>query len=103
MKEIKINNDIYVLKSELEKIKQSELDKSELQKERDKYLSKYKALYDKYRSLYVRYKTQSDRMSLARLKYIEIIHRIQCEIINKASIDTLIEKAERMSEIEKEL
>lgn len=50
MKEIKINNDIYILKSEL-------------QKERDKYLSKYKALYDKYRSLYVRYKTQSDRMS----------------------------------------
>lgn len=69
----------------------------------NKYKKKYDELNIKYRALYVLYKNQSNRMSANRQKYIEIIHKLQTEIINQTSIEKLIEEIDRMSEIEKQL
>lgn len=104
MKEIKINNETYIKKSEI-KNSNKELEK-ELQKQKqisEKYEKKYKELWIKYRSLYMQYKNQSDRMQKNRCKYVEIIHKLQCEVINQASIEDLLKEVERMSEIEKEI
>ena len=116
MKEITLNNETYILKTELEKknIKINELTQKILSLENkiknreedrlnNKYKQKYDALNKKYRTLYMKYKHQSDRMSANRQKYIEIIHKLQCEIINQASIEDLIKEVDRMSEIEKEI
>lgn len=51
----------------------------------------------------MKYKHQSSRMTTNRAKYLEIIHNLQCEIINQASIEDLIKEVDRMSEIEKEI
>lgn len=68
-----------------------------------KYKEKYETLYKQYRNLYMQYKTQSNHYHKRKQKYIEIIHLLQCEIINQASIENLLKEVERMSEIEAKL
>lgn len=112
MKTIKINNETYVLKADVQtdaKLKQeitslkAKLENRETNRITNKYKSKYEQLYIKYRTLYQKYKNQSDRMAANRVKYVEIIHKLQCEIINQASIENLIKEVDRMAEIEKAL
>ena len=112
MKTIKINNETYVLKADVQtdaKLKQEiealkqKLATRENDRITNKYKLKYEKLWTKYRTLYMKYKHQSDRMAVNRIKYIEIIHKLQCEIINQAFIEDLIKEVDRMAEIEKVL
>ena len=112
MEEIKINNKTYILKSsvktnkelknEITKLKQ-QLKTKNVEYINNKYKKKYEELNIKYRTLYMKYKHQSNRMTLNRSKYLEVIHKLQCEIINQASIENLLKDVERMAEIEKGL
>lgn len=103
MNEIKINNKVYILKSSIK----TEIDlKNQIAKLENKLKTKadkYAELNIKYRTLYMKYKHQSDRLSSNRQKYVEIIHKLQCEIINQAKIEDLIKEVDRMSEIEKNI
>ena len=112
MNEIRINNKTYILKTSITTDKDLKNEiiklKQQLKNKQDdyvnnKYKKKYEELNIKYRTLYMKYKHQSDRMNANRNKYIEIIHKLQCEIINQASIEQLINEVERMAEIEKRL
>lgn len=111
MQEITINNKKYVLKSE---IKTDDYFKKEITSLKDKlknketeYINnKFKQKFDnlnkKYRTLYMKYKHQSDRMALNRVKYLEIIHKLQSEIINQSiNVDEMLKNVEKMAEIEK--
>lgn len=110
MNTIKINGEIYIkksdiktnkeLKQEIEALKQK-LVTRENDRITNKYKLKYEELWTKYRTLYMKYKHQSSKMTSNRAKYLEIIHNLQCEIINQASIEDLIKEVDRMSEIEK--
>ena len=109
MNEVTINGKIYVLKSSVKTNKDLKQEIRDLQSKlklktddyvNNKYKKKYEELNVRYRALYTKYKNQSDRMSGNRQKYIEIIHKLQCEIINQASIEDLLKEVERMSEIE---
>lgn len=112
MNEIKINGKTYILKSSVKTnndLKREILAlKSQLKTKTEDYVNnkfkmKYEALNIKYRTLYTKYKNQSDRMAQNRQKYVEIIHKLQCEIINQASIEDLIKEVDRMAEIEMQL
>lgn len=106
MKTIKINNETYILKADVQtdaKLKQEIILLKAKLRITNKYKTKYEQFYIKYKTLYQKYKNQSDKMAANRVKYIEIIHKLQCEIINQASIEDLIKEADRMSEIEKAL
>lgn len=133
MEEIKLNGKTYILKSsiktdsdlkkEVEKLKNKNNELREknnairwktahltnqLEKKNDdilnnKYKKKCDELSKNYRNLYLQYKTQCNRNIKQRQKYIEIIHQLQCEIINQASIEDLLKEVERMSEIETQI
>lgn len=116
MEEIEINGKKYILKDKAEdyqkKIKtlkqeiinlKLRLDNKKEEVVTNKYHVKYKQLYTKYRTLYTKYKQQSDRHAANRQKYVEIIHKLQCEIINQAGIEELIKEIDRMAEIELKL
>lgn len=106
MNEIKINGRTYILKSSIYDLKREIVALNLQLKNRkediinNKYMKKYEELNVKYRTLYMKYKNQSDRMAKNRQKYVEIIHKLQCEIINQASIEDLLKEVERMTEIE---
>lgn len=106
MQELKINGKTYILKSTNYDLKR-EIAALRLQLQNrneeiinNKYKKKYEELNVKYRCLYMKYKNQSDRMAQNRAKYVEIIHQLQCEIINQAGVEDLIKEVDRMSEIE---
>ena len=112
MNEIKLNGKTYILKSSIKTNNDLKAEilslQARLKNKNDDYVNnKYKKKYDelntKYRALYMKYKHQSNRMSQNRLKYLEIIHQLQCEIINQASIEDLLKEVERMSEIESQI
>lgn len=109
MNEIKLNGKTYILKSSVIDLKREIIAlNTQLQNRKEditnnKYKKKYEELYTKYRSLYMQYKNQSDRMAQNRQKYLAIIHKLQCEIINQASIEDLLKEVERMSEIEAQI
>ena len=109
MNEIKLNGKTYILKSSVYDLKKEIISlNTKLQNRKEditnnKYKKKYEELNTKYRSLYMKYKNQSNRMAQNRQKYIEIIHQLQCEIINQASIEDLLKEVERMSEIESQI
>lgn len=97
-----LNGKTYILE---DKENNKKLEK-ELEKQKhnsNKYETKYKELWTKYRTLYMKYKHQSDRMAKNRCKYVEIIHKLQCEIINQAPIEDLIKEVDRMSKVEKDI
>lgn len=109
MEEIKLNGKTYILKSSIKTDNDLKAEILSLQARlknknddyvNNKYKKKYEELNTKYRTLYMKYKHQSDRMAQNRLKYLEIIHQLQCEIISQASIEDLLKEIERMSEIE---
>ena len=109
MEEIKLNGKTYILKSLVKNDSELKAEILSLQRQlknknddyvNNKYKKKYEELNTKYRTLYMKYKHQSDRMAQNRQKYVEIIHRLQCEIINQTSIEGLLKEVERMSEIE---
>lgn len=106
MDEIKLNGKTYILKSSVYDLKREivalniQLQNRKEDITNNKYKKKYEELYTKYRSLYMQYKNQSDRLAQNRQKYLAIIHKLQCEIINQASIEDLLKEVERMSEIE---
>jgi hypothetical protein len=112
MNEIKLNGKTYILKSSVKSNADLKAEILSLQARlktknddyvNNKYKNKYEELNKKYRSLYMQYKNQSDRMSQNRQKYLAIIHKLQCEIINQASIEDLLKEVERMSEIEAQI
>jgi len=112
MNEIKLNGKTYVLKSSVKTNNDFKKEiaalKAQLKNKNDNYVNnkykrKYEALNIKYRTLYMKYKHQSDRMAQNRQKYVEIIHKLQCEIINQASVEDLIKEVDRMSEIEAQI
>lgn len=113
MQEITINNKKYVLKSEIKTddyLKKEIVSlKNKLKNKESEYINnKFKQKYDnlnkKYRTLYMKYKHQSDRMALNRVKYLEIIHKLQSEIINQSvDVDEMLKNVEKMAEIEKEI
>ena len=112
MEEIKLNGKTYILKSSIKTdgdLKAEILSlQARLKNKNDdyvnnKYKKKYEELNTKYRALYTKYKNQSNRMAQNRQKYLEIIHQLQCEIINQASIEGLLKEVERMSEIESQI
>lgn len=112
MKEIKLNGKTYILKSSIKTdgdLKAEILSlQTRLKNKNDdyvnnKYKKKYEELYKNYRNLYSQYKNQADRMNKTRIKYLEIIHKLQCEIINQASVEDLLKEVERMSEIESKI
>ena len=109
MEEIKLNGKTYILKSLVKNDSELKAEILSLQRQlknknddyvNNKYKKKYEELNTKYRTLYMKYKHQSDRMAQNRQKYVEIIHQLQCEIINQTSIEGLLKEVERMSEIE---
>ena len=112
MNEIKLNGKTYILKSSIKTDSDLKAEILSLQARlknknddyvNNKYKKKYEELNTKYRTLYMKYKNQSDRMAKNRQKYVEIIHQLQCEIINQASIEDLLKEVERMSEIESQI
>lgn len=106
MNNINVNGKKYILESEANKIigeLERKLEIGEQERQDNKYKAKYEAVNKKYRSLYCQYKNQSDRNNKVRCKYLEIIHKLQVEIINQANIEDLISEAERMTKIEIEL
>ena len=112
MDEIKLNGKTYILKSSVKTDTDLKAEILSLQVRlknknddyvNNKYKKKYEELNTKYRTLYMKYKHQSDRMAQNRQKYLEIIHKLQCEIINQTSIENLLKEVERMSEIEMQL
>lgn len=109
MDEIKLNGKTYILKSSIKTDSDLKAEILTLQRRlknknddyvNNKYKKKYEELNTKYRTLYTKYKNQSDRIGKNRQKYVEIIHQLQCEIINQASIGDLLKEVERMAEIE---
>ena len=100
-----INGKVYIPAKTLSKLSKELKQKNEahLTQQEIKYKEKYKSLYTKYRTLYMKYKHQSNTHLKTRCKYIEIIHQLQCEIVNQASIEDLIKEVDRMREIEAKL
>lgn len=97
-----INGKVYIPVKTLNKLSKELKQKNEvhLAQQEIKYKQKYQALNTKYRTLYMKYKHQSNTHLKTRCKYIEIIHQLQCEIVNQASIEDLIKEVDRMREIE---
>lgn len=97
-----INGKVYLSTKTLSKLSKELKQKNEthLTQQEIKYKEKYETLYKSYRYLYMQYKTQSNYYHKRKQKYIEIIHQLQCEIVNQASIEDLIKEVDRMSEIE---
>lgn len=112
MEEIKLNGKTYILKSSIKTDNDLKAEILSLQARlktknddyvNNKYKKKYEELNTKYRTLYMKYKHQSDRMARNRQKYVEIIHQLQCEIVNQANIENLLKEVERMAEIESQI
>ena len=112
MEEIKLNGKTYILKSSIKTDNDLKAEILSLQARlknknddyvNNKYKKKYEELNTKYRTLYMKYKHQSDRMARNRQKYVEIIHQLQCEIVNQANIENLLNEVERMAEIESQI